>query len=64
MIAHGQRTQQVDRDSRRHPMSSSLTWIGLAFGVVVVTMFIEYTLRTLINRRGELPDPTQHTYSK
>jgi hypothetical protein len=35
-------------------MSDTLTWVGLAVGVAVVTMFVEVLLRNLANRRGEM----------
>ena len=39
-------------------MIRTLGWVGLAVGVAVVAMILEVLLRTLINRRGEAPDPT------
>ena len=39
-------------------MLRTLGWVGLAVGVAVVAMVLEVLLRTLINRRGEAPDPT------
>ena len=40
-------------------MTDTFTWVGVAVGIAVVTMFIEVILRNLINRRGEMSDPSQ-----
>ena len=42
----------------------SLGWVGLAIGIAVVAMVVEVLLRTMINRRGEAPDPTMNVTRK
>jgi hypothetical protein len=37
-------------------MSDTLLWVGLAFGIVAVVLFLEVILRNLINRVGTTQD--------